>query len=162
VAVPETPKKAVAKPEPAAAVLAPKTLMARSIPLSALPAAVAPAVETVSATRADAASTSIPTAATTPKAEVVSQPPVTVTGCLEVSVDEDRFRLTDTDGANAPKARSWRSGFLKKRSTPVELVEVPDRSVLQKYVGHRVVATGLLTSRELRVQSLQSAGSSCD
>src|SRR5262249_39020621 len=30
---------------------------------------------------------------------------VTITGCLEASGSGDRFRLTDTEGANAPKAR---------------------------------------------------------
>jgi hypothetical protein len=93
--------------------------------------------------------------------DAISQMPVTITGCLESTVDLDRFRLTDTEGADAPKARSWRSGFLKKRSAPVELLELSDRPALREYVGHRVVATGLLTSRELRVRSLQSAGSGC-
>jgi hypothetical protein len=69
--------------------------------------------------------------------------------------------LTDTEGADAPKMRSWRSGFLKKSAAPVQLVELTDLRGLQKYVGSRVVATGLLTSRELRVRSLRSAGASC-
>ena len=85
-----------------------------------------------------------------------------MTGCLEMAVEGDEFRLTDVDGAEAPKARSWRSGFLKKRSTPVELVELSDRAGLRKYVGHRVSATGLLTGRELHVRSFQSAGASCE
>jgi hypothetical protein len=87
---------------------------------------------------------------------------VTITGCLETAVDEDRFRLTDTEGADAPKARGWRSGFLKKRSAPVELVQPSDVAALRHLVGHRVVATGLLSNRELRVRSLESAGHSCD
>jgi len=92
----------------------------------------------------------------------MSHASVTITGCLETIVDEDRFRLTDIEGADAPKGRSWRSGFLKKRPAPVDLVELPDPSGLRKYVGHRVMATGLLTSRELRVRSLQPAGVSCN
>jgi hypothetical protein len=95
-------------------------------------------------------------------AAVVSQTPaVTITGCLETTVDGRQYRLTDTEGADAPKARSWRSGFLK-RSAPVDLVEFSELSDLRKYVGHRVAATGVLTSRELHVRSLESAGSSCD
>ena len=86
----------------------------------------------------------------------------TISGCLESTVDEDQFRLTDIDGANAPKARSWRSGFLKRRSTPVELVELSDVVALRRYVGHRVTATGVLTGRQLRVHSVTDAGSSCD
>jgi hypothetical protein len=87
---------------------------------------------------------------------------VTITGCLEMTVDEGQFRLSDTDGADAPKARSWRSGFLKKGSAPVELLEFSDAPTLRSYVGHRVVATGLLNGRQLRVRSLQATGSSCD
>src|SRR5580765_6029145 len=90
--------------------------------------------------------------------EAVRPVTVTITGCLETIVDEDRFRLTDIEGADAPKARSWRSGFLTKRSAPVELVALSNPLEVRKYVGRRVVATGLLTSRELRVRSLQSAG----
>jgi hypothetical protein len=87
---------------------------------------------------------------------------VTINGCLEMTVDEDQFRLSDTDGADAPKARSWKSGFLKKGSAPVELLEFSDAPTLRSYVGHRVVATGLLSGRQLRVRSVQATGSSCD
>jgi hypothetical protein len=88
--------------------------------------------------------------------------PVTITGCLEVSVDRDDFRLTDTEGLDAPRSRSWRTGFLKKRSAPVALVEPPDRQALQTQVGRRVAATGLLTSHDLRVDSLRVVGPACD
>jgi hypothetical protein len=87
---------------------------------------------------------------------------VTVSGCLEATVDGADFRLTDTEGADAPKARNWRSGFLKKRSAPVELVELSDPVGLRKYVGRRVTASGVLTGRELRVGSLQASGTSCE
>jgi hypothetical protein len=86
---------------------------------------------------------------------------VTITGCLEISVDGDRFRLTDTEGANAPKARSWRSGFLKKRPAPIELVELADPPTARTYVGKRVVATGPVENREMRVRSLQASGTAC-
>jgi len=98
-------------------------------------------------------------ASTTPN---VSTQGTTLSGCLESTVDGAEFRLTDTDGTDAPKARSWKSGFLKKRSAPVELVEVSDPAGLRKYVGHRMVATGLLEDGKLRVRSLQAAGSPCN
>jgi hypothetical protein len=88
--------------------------------------------------------------------------PVTITGCLEVSVDQAAFRLTDTEGADAPRSRGWRSGFLKKRPAPVALVEPPDPLALQTQVGRRVAATGLLTSRDLRVSALRVVGPSCN
>jgi hypothetical protein len=79
-----------------------------------------------------------------------------------MTVGGDQFRLTDTDGADAPRARSWKSGFLKKGSAPVDLVDFSEGSLLRQYVGHRVVATGLLSGRQLRLRSLQSGGSSCE
>jgi hypothetical protein len=88
--------------------------------------------------------------------------PVTITGCLETSVDRDDFRLTDTEGVDAPRSRSWRTGFLKKRSAPVALVEPLDRLALQSHVGRRVAATGLLTSHDLRVNELRDVGSACN
>jgi hypothetical protein len=88
--------------------------------------------------------------------------PVTITGCLEISVDHDEFRLTDTDGADAPRARSWRTGFLKKRSAPVSLIEPPDRLALQTQVGRRVAVTGVLTSRDLKLSALRVVGASCN
>ncbi len=95
-------------------------------------------------------------------AETLSSADVTITGCLESTVDGDQFRLTNTEGAEAPKARGWRSGFLKKRSAAVELVNFKDTSTLRRLVGHRVVTTGLLDSRELSVRSIASAGQTCD
>jgi hypothetical protein len=87
---------------------------------------------------------------------------VSISGCLETTVDESQFRLTDTQGVEAPKARSWRTGFLKRRSAAVKLVEFSDAAGLRKHVGHRVVATGLLAGQELRVRSFRADGSSCD
>jgi hypothetical protein len=87
---------------------------------------------------------------------------VTITGCLEVSTDGDEFRLADVEGTDAPKSRSWRTGFLKKRPAPVTLVDPPDRQALRTNVGHRVAATGQLASRDLRVSSLTVVGSSCN
>ena len=91
-------------------------------------------------------------------AETAGPSPVTITGCLEMSVDETEFRLTDTDGAEAPKARNWHTGFLKKRSAPITLVEAPDAHAL---VGKRVAATGLLTSRSMKVSALRIVTPSC-
>jgi hypothetical protein len=88
--------------------------------------------------------------------------PVTITGCLEVSVNRDEFRLTDTEGVDAPRSRGWRTGFLKKRSAPVALVEPPDRLALQTHVGRRVAATGLLTSHDLKVSALRVVGPLCN
>lgn len=91
-----------------------------------------------------------------------AQPPVTITGCLEMTTDGREFRLTDTEGDNAPKSRGWRSGFLKKRPSAVELLSPPDPLTLRKYVGHRVAATGMLDDRALSMRSFAPAGAACD
>lgn len=89
-------------------------------------------------------------------------PPVTITGCLEISTDGNEFRLADTEGADAPKSRSWRTGFLRKRMAPVALIDAPDPLALKNSIGKRVAATGVLTSRELQVSSLRVVAASCN
>jgi len=92
-------------------------------------------------------------------AEPTSATPATIFGCLER--DADSFRLTDVSGADAPKVRSWKSGFFRKRSTSVELVTDRSAVSLTDYVGQRVSATGALEDRELRVRSIHTTGP-CD
>ena len=87
---------------------------------------------------------------------------VTITGCLEIAKDDDRFRLSDTDGANAPQARSWRSGFLRKRSAPVDLIGSTEALTLSREVGQRVAVRGVLSSRKLKVSSVRVVSPSCN
>jgi hypothetical protein len=98
------------------------------------------------------------TAAATPDVEV-STALVTISGCL-VS-DDDGFRLKDTSGVEAPKSRSWKSGFLKKHSASVDVIDPGHTLNLAGHVGQRVSATGTLNNREMRAQSLQSVSPSC-
>ena len=84
---------------------------------------------------------------------------VTITGCL--ANDDATFWLKDTSGADAPKSRNWRSGFLKKRPAPIELLDATHELKLPNYVGQRVAATGTLVNREMRAQSLQRVAASC-
>ncbi len=85
--------------------------------------------------------------------------PVTIVGCVQR--DDAGFRLVDTAGDNAPRARSWKSGFLKKRSAPVDLVGSPSKVRLPNFVGQRVSVTGTLDNRELQIQSLRRVAPSC-
>ena len=150
VAASRTEKRRIAgSPKSAARVGAPAALPdARSEADSAAPATpVTPAAEPAVASAS---------------AVIAGPPPVTITGCLEVSVDDDAFRLSETEGVDAPRSRSWRTGFLKKRSAPVALLEPPDPQALHQQVGKRIAATGLLTSRELKVSSLRVVAPSCD
>jgi hypothetical protein len=76
---------------------------------------------------------------------------VTVTGCLERH--DETFRLKDTTGADAAMSRSWKSGFLKKRPAPIEVVDSANRLKLTDHVGQRVSVTGVLADREMQVRS---------
>jgi len=122
-------------------------------PIAPTPIATAPARTSVAVT------TARPLSVSTDNAGIA---PVTLTGCLEMTVDRAAFRLSDTDGAAAPKSRSWRTAFLKKRTAPVALVEAPDPHGLQVEVGKRVAATGVLIDREMKVSSVRVVGASCD
>jgi hypothetical protein len=93
------------------------------------------------------------TLAVEPQAE--SKAATTITGCLEN--DEGTFQLTDASGADAPTARSWRSGFLKKRSAHVELVDTFGLN-LRQYIGRRVAVTGTLVERDMRARSVRLVG----
>jgi hypothetical protein len=120
------------------------------------------AVKRTSASLASSGSTAAP-AATPATASATAEPkapPVTLTGCLVQS--DDTFRLKDAAGTGAPKARSWKSGFLKKGSASVEVVDTAHAWTLANHVGHRVSVTGTLVDREMQVRSLRRVAASCD
>src|SRR5918992_770545 len=85
---------------------------------------------------------------------------VTISGCLEQ--DDDTFRLKDAEGNNAPKARSWKSGFLKKGAAKVEIVDASNRLRLKNHVGKRVSVTGQLHEKELLANSVRRLAPSCE
>jgi hypothetical protein len=84
--------------------------------------------------------------------------PVTIAGCLERA--GDAFRLKDATGVDVPKARSWKSGFLKKGTPSIALTDTaPGR--LRDHLGERVSVTGVLADREMQVRSLHRLAASC-
>ena len=85
---------------------------------------------------------------------------VTLTGCL-VRSDKD-FRLNDTTGVNAPKSRSWKSGFLAKRPASISIVPTSSELPLSKHVGERVTVSGTLIERQMQVRTLRRVSASCD
>ena len=85
--------------------------------------------------------------------------PATIAGCLERNADT--FWLKDTSGADAPKSRSWKSGFLRKKSSTVELTDKGATNRLAAYVGRRIETSGVLVDREMRIKTLRVLGS-CD
>jgi hypothetical protein len=84
---------------------------------------------------------------------------VTITGCLERTADA--YRLKDSAGAAVPKARSWKTGFLKKSSTSIDVVDASHTLKLADHVGRRVSVTGAIVDREMQVQSLRRVAPSC-
>jgi hypothetical protein len=86
--------------------------------------------------------------------------PVTITGCLER--DGVTFWLKDASGLpDTPKARSWKSGFMKKRSSRVGVVSATNALKLPNYVGERVAATGALMDGQMRARSVRRVAASC-
>jgi hypothetical protein len=101
----------------------------------------------------------IETKNTASKALAHEPAPVTITGCLER--EAGAFRLDKTAGVDAPKSRSWKSGFLKKRPAQIEIVDPANRLQLPNQVGRRVSVMGVLVDREMRARSLQRVNGSC-
>jgi hypothetical protein len=84
---------------------------------------------------------------------------VTISGCLEQN--DERFRLKDTAGDEAPRGRSWKSGFLRRSASTIDVVDHADRLHLPTYVGQRVSVTGTLVDREMQVRSVSIVSESC-
>lgn len=85
--------------------------------------------------------------------------PVTLAGCVDRN--DDGFWLKNASGEGAPSSRSWKSGFLRKRSQNIALIDRGYTHRLATYVGQRVETTGVLADREMRVKTLRVLGS-CD
>ena len=144
--------------------LTPRQSISRPAPVRPAPAQIepAPSLRTAALTSAPVRETppgveSKPEADSTPAADTAGTP-VTITGCLERS--EDSYRLTDTSGDLAPKSRSWKSGFLRKRSTSIELIDAAHLR-LASFIGRRIETTGVVEDREMRVKTLRVQGT-CD
>jgi cytoskeletal protein RodZ len=124
-------------------------------------AAMAPAAGAVTGKRpaADATAVSARSAESATKTPEPKSAPVTITGCLERA--DETFRLKDATGVDAPKSRSWKSGFLKKGSASVEIVDAANELKLPDHVGQRVSVTGTLMDRAMQGRSLQRVAASC-
>jgi hypothetical protein len=94
------------------------------------------------------------------KPPVAESTPATIAGCLER--DGDSFVMKSVEGADAPKARSWKSGFLKKGTPRIAVMDTSNRLKLSDHVGHRVSITGMLADREMQARSLRRVANSCE
>lgn len=82
---------------------------------------------------------------------------VTLSGCLDF--DGKSAWLKNTSGLDAPRTRSWRSGFLKKSKPRIALVDGP--ASVESYDGRQVSVTGVLVDREMHVTSLRPIADDC-
>jgi hypothetical protein len=152
----EPPRLEAPQPKATAAKGAPKKAVAKP---GAKTPSVSNAVASTDATPAGTAVTESRAAAATQQedAPVVT----TITGCL-VLRDDGMFQLKDNDGEHAPKARSWKSGFIKKGSANIGVFDAGNRLKLGSHVGYRVSISGTLTDREMRARSLRATSEQCE
>lgn len=142
-------------------VAAPRAAQAKSSkPATATPAvkpAAKPAAKTPAATKPTLvlASTGAPGMTSPVPAVADTLEVISITGCLQH--DDGTFRLKDAAG-DAPKERSWKSGFLKRTVPSVEIVDSANRLGLPTHVGQRVTVTGILLNKEMRARAVQRLG----
>jgi hypothetical protein len=105
--------------------------------------------------------TSVRVGASSQGAEAATEAqPATIEGCLVQ--DDETFRLKNTSGEDAPKGRSWKTGFLHKGSKAVEVVDARHRLNLAGHVGERVSVTGMLDEKELQGSAIRKVAESCN
>jgi len=129
----KTPTKAPAKAAPA-----------KAAPAKAAPAKAAPA-------KAAAAKVAVAPAPPDPNS-------VTMIGCLES--DGVNYRLADVQGNQAPKGRSWKTGFVTKKAKPIDLVGVSSTLNLKDHVGQKLSVVGVKDGEtHLKARSIKQLGS---
>ena len=127
-----TPAKAPVKATPA------KAAPAKAAPAKAVPAKTVPAKAA---------------------GEQVEPGSITLTGCLEA--DGRKYMLTDLEGAQAPKGRSWKTGFVTKKSKDVELVATSSLK-LGDHIGHKVSVVGIRDDdTHLKARSIKQLAGAC-
>ena len=72
---------------------------------------------------------------------------VTLTGCVRNGGERNTFVLTKVEGADAPKSRGWKTGYLLKRRGNVEVVSAASSVRLKDHVGRKVTVTGTLDEK---------------
>ena len=131
-------------------------------PATAAPAKPAPA-KTAPAKAAPAkavAAKPVPAKVAAAPVAVVPVDPNTITmiGCLES--DGSNYRLADVQGNQAPKGRSWKTGFITKKTKPIDLVGAPASLKLQDHIGHKVSVSGLKDDEtHLKARTIKQLGS---
>ena len=97
--------------------------------------------------------------ATAKLAPTVPSNSITMTGCLEA--DGRKYLLTDLEGAEAPKGRSWKTGFVTKKSKDVEVIAASTVR-LGDHIGRKVSVVGVRDGdTHLQARSIKQVATSC-
>jgi len=129
-------------------------------PQAATPAAMHASMAPVGDTsKAEPAPAPVVTAKPEEAAHATAVKPVSITGCLQRG--GEGFVLKNAEGTAAPKARSWKSGFLKRSASSIDLLDAANAAHLASHVGQRVSVSGPLVEREMTVQSLHRVAATC-
>jgi hypothetical protein len=121
--------------------------------------AIAPTQQTTPLTSPKPTPVSTKPAAAQTAGNVAGADLATIEGCL-IQAD-NQFRLKNTSGEDAPKGRSWKSGFLHRSAKTIDVLDQGQRLNLARHVGERVTITGILDDRELQGTSLKRVAQSC-
>jgi len=82
---------------------------------------------------------------------------VTMIGCLES--DGVNYRLSDVQGNLAPKGRSWKTGFVTKKTKNIDLVGASSTLNLKDNVGRKVSVIGVKDGEtHLKARSVKQIG----
>jgi len=99
-----------------------------------------------------------PAKAAAPEAEPKDS--VTLTGCLQA--DGSKYMLRDLEGTQAPKGRSWKTGFITKKAKDVEVTGASSTLKLSDYRGHKVSVVGVKDGEtHMKARSIKQLAKSC-
>jgi len=77
-------------------------------------------------------------------------------------MDGYHYEMTDLRGAQAPKARSWKTGFITKTTKTVEVVGASTTVRLNDHVGRQVTVVGMKDDdTHVKVSSIKRLSASC-
>ena len=136
------------------------TIAAASVTPAEATVAITPARQTPVAKTQKPSATAAKPASAQAAGSIAGANLATVEGCLVQ--DNQEFRLKNTSGEDAPKGRSWKSGFLHKGAKTIDVVDDTHRLNLARHVGERVIITGILDGSDLQGTSLKRVAGSCN
>lgn len=121
------------------------------------PAKISTPTKAATAAKSAPAKTSTPATASAPAQRASA---ASLTGCLHA--DGDKFKLSELEGTQAPKGRSWKTGFIVKTTKDVEVVGASSSVNLGDQIGRKVTITGTRDGeRHFKAQSVKQVSPVC-